>query len=132
MRTSNPTRYWVLVRVAVQGPGMRRPIPATLAVVSSTLSAGGLFFDFKPWLAVGFGAVVLSGLLWFPLVRSLTRSIGQMTQATRQIAEGRFDGRVDEHRRDELGAFGQSINRMAATPRGLRHRAKAVSRRHRA
>ncbi len=119
VRTLNPTRYWVLVRVAAQGPGMRRPMPATLAVVSSTLSAGGLFFDFKPWLAVGFGAVVLSGLLWFPLVRSLTRSIGQMTQATRRIAEGRFDGRVDEHRRDELGALGQSINRMAGRLAGF-------------
>ena len=119
VRTSDPTRYWVLVRVAVRGPGLPRPMPATLAVVSSTLSAGGLFFDFKPWLAVGFGAVALSALLWLPLVRSLTRSIGQMTQATRQIAEGRFDGRVDEQRRDELGALGQSINRMAARLAGF-------------
>ena len=113
LRTVNPTRYWALVRTAVRGPSMPRPVPATLMVVSSTLSAGGLFFDFKPWLAVGFGAVVLSGLLWLPLVRSFTRCIGQMTLATRAIAEGRFDGRVNEVRRDELGALGQSINRMA-------------------
>jgi two-component system sensor histidine kinase CpxA len=113
VRTRNPTCYWMLVRVGVRGPGLPRPMRATLVVASSTLSAGGLFFDFTPWLAVGAGAAALSGLLWFPFVRSLTRSIGQMTQATRQIAEGRFDGRVDERRRDELGALGKSINRMA-------------------
>lgn len=113
VRTTNPARYWVLVRVGVLGSGMPRPMPATLIVVSNSLSGGGLFFDFKPWLAVGFGVVVLSGALWFPFVRSLTRSIGQMTLATQQIAEGRFDGRVDEHRKDEVGALGKSINRMA-------------------
>lgn len=119
VRTSDPTRYWVLVRVAIRSPDIPRPIPATLVLESSTLSAGGLFFDFKPWLAVGLGAMLLSALLWFPLVRSLTRSIGQMTRATRQIAEGHFDGRVDEHRRDELGSLGQSINRMAARLAGF-------------
>jgi two-component system sensor histidine kinase CpxA len=107
------------MRLAVQDPGMPRPMPATLVVLSSTLSAGGLFFDFRPWLAVGFGVMVLSALLWLPLVRSLTRSIGQMTQATRQIAEGRFDGRVNEQRRDELGSLGQSINRLAARLSGF-------------
>jgi two-component system sensor histidine kinase CpxA len=119
VRTLQPTRYWVLMRLAVQDPGMPRPMPATLVVLSSTLSAGGLFFDFRPWLAVGFGVMVLSALLWLPLVRSLTRSIGQMTQATRQIAEGRFDGRVNEQRRDELGSLGQSINRLAARLSGF-------------
>jgi len=113
VRASHPTRYWVLTRVALRGPAFARPLPATLAVVSTTLSAGGLFFDFKPWLALGVGGVLFSVLLWLPLVRSLTCSIGQMTEATRHIAEGRFDGRVDEQRRDELGSLGQSINRMA-------------------
>src|SRR5439155_20847176 len=62
---------------------------------------------------------VFSALLWFPLIRGITRSIGQMTQATREIAEGRFDGRVNERRRDELGALGQSVNRMAARLAGF-------------
>ena len=39
------------------------------AVVSNSLSAGGMFFDPKPWLVVGFGAVLLSVLFWLPLVR---------------------------------------------------------------
>jgi two-component system sensor histidine kinase CpxA len=37
-----------------------------------------------------------------------------MTQATEQIAEGRFDAPVQAGRRDELGRLGQAINRMAA------------------
>ncbi len=118
VRTTGPTRYWVLMRVRVPEAG-RRPVPATLIAVSPNLSAGGLLFDFRPWLALALGAMLFSVLLWFPLVRSLTRSIGQITQATRRIAEGRFDGRVDERRRDELGSLGQSINRMAVRLSGL-------------
>ena len=83
------------------------------------MSAGGLFFDYKPWVAVGLGAVLFSALLWAPLVRGITHSIAQMTHTTRQIAEGRFDARTREGRRDELGLLGQSINRMAARLAGF-------------
>jgi two-component system sensor histidine kinase CpxA len=119
VRTFDPTRYWLIVRAPINDPDRPRTRPLALVAVSHTLSAGGLLFDFKPWLAVGLGAVVLSALLWLPLVRGITRSIGQMTHATRQIAEGRFDGRVNERRRDELGALGQSVNRMAARLAGF-------------
>ena len=36
------------------------------------------------------------------------------TQATRQIAEGRFETRVAERTRDELGDLGRAVNQMAA------------------
>ena len=113
VRTSGPTRYWALVRVAIRGPESPQPTLATLAIVSTSLSAGGLFFDVKPWLVLGLGAVVLSALLWLPFVRLLTQSVRQMTQATGRIAEGRFDQRVKSHRRDELGALAHSVNSMA-------------------
>lgn len=113
VRTTDPTRYWLLVRALLHDSGRPQPVPSVLVAVSDNLSGGGLFFDFKPWLMTGAGAVVFSVLFWLPLVRSITRSIGQMTQATRQIAEGRFDVRVDDHRRDELGVLGQSVNQMA-------------------
>jgi len=119
VRTFAPTRYWLIVRAPISDPDRLRNRPLALLAVSHSLSAGGLLFDFKPWLAVGLGAVILSALLWIPLVRGITRSIGQMTHATRQIAEGRFDGRVSERRRDELGALGQSVNRMAARLAGF-------------
>jgi two-component system, OmpR family, sensor histidine kinase CpxA len=119
VRTFDPTRYWLIVRAPINDPDRPRNRPLVLVAMSHSLSAGGLLFDFKPWVIVGLGAVVLSALLWLPLVRGITRSIGQMTHATRQIAEGRFDGRVNERRRDELGALGQSVNRMAARLAGF-------------
>jgi two-component system sensor histidine kinase CpxA len=68
---------------------------------------------------MGLAAVALSALLWFPLVRGINRSIAQMTEATRQIAEGRFETRVAEGRRDELGELGRAVNQMAERLAGL-------------
>ena len=119
VRSTNPTRYWLLVRAPIVDPERPRAGPSVLAVVSRSMSGGGLFFDLKPWLAVSLGAVLFSALLWAPLVRSITHSIAQMTQATRQIAEGRFDARANERRRDELGSLGHSINRMAGRLAGF-------------
>jgi len=119
VRTADPTRYWLIVRPPINDPDRSRARPLSLVAVSHSLSAGGLLFDFKPWIAAALGVVVFSALLWVPLVRGITRSIGQMTHATRQIAEGNFDGRVSERRRDELGALGKSVNRMAARLAGF-------------
>jgi two-component system sensor histidine kinase CpxA len=58
-------------------------------------------------------------LFWIPLVRNLTRSLSHMTHATEQIAEGQFEARVNERRRDELGRLAQAINRMAARLAGF-------------
>jgi two-component system sensor histidine kinase CpxA len=52
-------------------------------------------------------------LFWLPLVRGITRSVGQLTAATEQIAQGHFETRVNAGRRDELGKLGASVNRMA-------------------
>ena len=119
VRTTDPTRYWLVVRAPIRDPERAHNGPLVLVTLSSTMSAGGLFFDFRPWLAVGLGAVLFSAVLWFPLVRGITRSIALMTHATQQIAEGRFDVRTREGRRDELGLLGQSINRMAARLAGF-------------
>jgi two-component system sensor histidine kinase CpxA len=86
---------------------------------SSSISAGGLIFDAKPWLALGFGVVAFSLIFWLPLVRGITRTIGRMKQTTRQIADGRLDVRVNLRRYDELGALGESIDQMAARLSGL-------------
>jgi two-component system sensor histidine kinase CpxA len=119
VRTSSPTRYWLLVRSQLNNPSLPPHLPATLVVRSNSLTDLGLFFDVKPWLATAAGALAFSVLFWLPLVRGITRSVGQVTQATRQIAEGRFDVRVDARRRDELGALGAAINQMAARLAGL-------------
>jgi two-component system, OmpR family, sensor histidine kinase CpxA len=119
VRTETPVRYWIVIRSLLPSSSESRPIYGALVMMSTSLSAGGLIFDFKPWLAVGLGVVALSALFWFPLVRGITRSIAQMTHATRQIAEGHFEVRVSERRRDELGLLSQDINRMAGRMAGF-------------
>ncbi len=113
LHTSSPSRYWVFVRVPVLDREQQRPIPVTLIAVSNSIRGGGLFFDFLPWVGVGLGVVFVSVLFWVPLVRGITRSLSQLTHATEQISEGRFEARVEAGRRDELGRLGQAVNRMA-------------------
>ena len=113
VHSRDPAGYWVGIRLPPfdrSRPGLQQ----VLLLYSPTLSGGGLFIDFKPWLLVGFGAVLFSVLFWLPLIRGITRSITQLTAATGRIAEGRFDVRVSERRRDELGRLGAEINSMAA------------------
>ena len=113
VHSDEPAGYWVGIRL----PPMERGRPVVhqvLLLFSPTLSGGGLFIDFKPWLLAGFGAVLLSVLFWLPLIRGITHSITQLTRATGEIAEGHFDVRVDERRRDELGRLGAEINSMAS------------------
>jgi two-component system sensor histidine kinase CpxA len=113
LRTSDPLAYWACARIPLFSPATKRFRPATLIMRSDTLSAGGLFFDPKPWIIAGCGAVFLSMLLWYPLVRGITRSFKNLTAATARIAEGDFTLRVPENRRDEIGDLGSSINTMA-------------------
>lgn len=113
LRTSGPTLYWLLASARLDNPQTGDPMRVVLVARSSSMAGGGLIFNPTPWLALGLGAVVFSLLFWLPLVRSITRSVKQMTHATRQIADGRFDVRVNPRRRDELGALGEAIDQMA-------------------
>jgi two-component system sensor histidine kinase CpxA len=122
VHTTAPSRYWVVLapillpdsRAVRLNGGQRAPmIPMTLVVSSESLSAGGLFFNVKPWIIGGMAVVVLSVIFWIPPVRGITRAISQMTRATEKIAEGQFDVRSQVDRQDELGALSDSINQMA-------------------
>jgi two-component system, OmpR family, sensor histidine kinase CpxA len=106
-RTRNPGGYWFVVRLSPPG----RP-PLIAVGMAERLGQTGLLFDPKPWLWSAGALLGFSFLLWFPLARSLTRSISQMTHATEEIACGRFEARVDARRRDELGRLGAAINEM--------------------
>ena len=119
VHTDDPSRYWMIVRIPLPDAERRHPFGATLIGVSESIRGGGLFFDFTPWLLVGFGVLFLSVLFWLPLVRSITRSISEMTHATEQIAEGRFDVALTARRTDELGRLAQAINRMAGRLAGF-------------
>ncbi len=116
VHTDAPSRYWLLV--PLDAPGGPRP-PLTLIAVSDSIGLGGLVLDFTPWIAAGAGIIVFSLLFWLPLVRGITRSIREMTGATARVADGRFDIRVREDRRDELGLLARSINQMAGRLAGF-------------
>jgi len=119
LHTSDPTRYWVGIRIPVADGKDPRRLQTTLLAASPSLGGGGLFVDVKPWLFAALGAVVLSALLWLPFVRGLTRSIGELTDATERIAEGQFDIQVRGNRGDELGRLAHAVNRLATRLAGF-------------
>lgn len=53
------------------------------------------------------------------MARSITAPIGQLADATRQVAAGNFDVRLSVSRRDEIGELAQAFNAMTE---GLRER----------
>ena len=119
IRAGAPARYWVGLPLPQPDPQQRPQPRLTLLAVSDSLRGGGLFFDYTPWLLAAGGVLLLSVLFWWPLVRGITRAISQMTRATGEIAEGRFDTRVPESRTDELGSLATAVNRMAVRLSGF-------------
>ncbi len=113
IRTENPVRYWVGLHIGLTHLGPPNARPVTLLVGSDSITGGGLFFDPMPWLVFGAAAVVLSALVWLPIVGGITRAIRRVNTAARSIAQGKFAVRVPETRRDELGELGGSVNAMA-------------------
>lgn len=117
IRAGRPPRYWLIHGNPIRGPGLPRGL--RMAMVSESLSAGGLFFDLQSWFWAASAVLAVSVLWWLPFVRGITRSVSQMTFATERIAEGRFNTRVPEDRGDELGRLGGAINRMSGRLDGL-------------
>lgn len=119
LRTGNPSHYWLLLRTRLDNPQAGGTLRVILVAQAESLGMGGLILDPAPWLGITLGVVVFSVLFWLPLLHGITRSIGQMTHTTRQIAEGRFEVRVATRRKDELGSLAESINQMAARLNGF-------------
>ncbi|MDZ4287540.1 MAG: HAMP domain-containing sensor histidine kinase [Prosthecobacter sp.] len=119
VRAGNPQRYWAGVRLPPPMGWQSRGGPLMLVIASRSMTGGGLFIELRPWLIGIFGAMILSALLWLPLVRGITHSIRAHMHATEQIAKGRFDVRVPEERGDELGRLAHAVNQMAVQLDGL-------------
>ncbi len=119
VRTVQPTRYWLLVAARVDNPRAGGALNLHVVAMSPNASMGGLIIDPMPWVRLAGAATVLSVLFWLPLLRGITRAIGNATHAAREIAEGRLDARVQSRRRDELGVLAEAINGMAARLDGL-------------
>lgn len=108
-----PYKYWVGVRLPVSAPGSESPVPGTLVFASATLLGNPFYFQPLPWLGIVATTLAVTALCWLPFVRRLTRAIGELTRATSEIAEGRFDIQVRSRRRDEVGQLARSIERMS-------------------
>jgi two-component system sensor histidine kinase CpxA len=119
MRTTHPTQYWILASARLDNMLAGDPMRVVLVARASSISAGGLILNPTPWLTLGGGIFIFSLLFWLPLVRGITRTVARMVQATKQIADGHFDVRVNLRRRDELGSLADSIDQMATRLDGL-------------
>jgi two-component system sensor histidine kinase CpxA len=113
VRTGDPATYWVGLRVVHLGPERPRPYPVRMIVRIGSFWTLLQLLNLQAWVLAGGAVLALSVIFWLPLVRGITRSIGQLTRATEQIAEGNFAARVTAERRDEIGLLGESVNRMA-------------------
>jgi two-component system sensor histidine kinase CpxA len=111
--TDNPAYYWAAVHVLIGGPPGQHPMEARLVWRFESLWSNSFFFDYKPWLFTAFLTVVVSVACWLPLIRSINKTISDLTAATGRIAEGHFEAPLRVTRRDELGRLSESINQMA-------------------
>ena len=114
MRTRRPARYWSGLRIPLPPGPMLPPGAAILLAVSDSLTGNGFFFDPLPWMVVAATVILISVLLWIPMVRNITRPLARMTRATEDIANGRFDVFIHEPRSDEIGRLAKAINHMTA------------------
>jgi len=114
VHTHSPSLFWVLIRMPVIDRQTHPPAPTTLVLSTDDLRGGGLLFDYRPWLIGGGAVLILSVLMWVPLVRGITRALRQMTGAAESIAQGRFETHVEAKRADEIGRLGGALNHMSA------------------
>jgi two-component system, OmpR family, sensor histidine kinase CpxA len=113
VRAGTPAAYWVGMRVPFISGERGFPTPARLVARVGSMWSLLHLLNLQSWVLAGTAVLLLSVLFWLPLIRGITRAVGQLTTATERIAEGRFDTRVKTQRRDELGKLGESVNRMA-------------------
>jgi two-component system sensor histidine kinase CpxA len=114
MRTKNPIRYWSGIRVPLPSESLHFHLPAVLLAVSDSITGNGFFFDPLPWMVVAAAVLLISALLWIPMVRNITRPLGRMTLATEAVANGKFDVPIHETRADEIGRLARAINHMTS------------------
>ncbi|MCI5147000.1 MAG: sensor histidine kinase, partial [Candidatus Electrothrix sp. AR3] len=113
MRTHNPLHYWFGIRIPVFLKSDQR-VPGLLLAVSDSVTGNGFFFDPLPWMVVAATMILISVLLWIPLIRNITQPLGRMTKAAEEIARGNFTVSIHEPRADEIGRLARTINHMTA------------------
>ncbi len=114
LRSESPTRYWSGMHLDTMygADGLWHPL--TMVMIADGVTANGLLFEWWPWIAVLLMGVGASALIWIPIVGGITRAIRRTNEASKRIAAGQFDVRLQDHRMDELGELATSVNTMAA------------------
>ncbi|WP_339136429.1 MAG: HAMP domain-containing sensor histidine kinase [Candidatus Electrothrix sp. GW3-4] len=113
MRTKEPTRYWFGTKLPLFSDPRQPPEFGLLLAYSDSITGNGFFFDPLPWMVVSAAVLLISVLLWIPLVRHITKPIIRMTRAAEEIAKGNFNVSINEPRADEIGRLATTINHMA-------------------
>ena len=114
MRSKEPTRYWFGTKIPLLTDTEHRAMPGLLLAVSDSITGNGFFFDPLPWMVVAASVLLISALLWIPLVRNITKPLVRMTRAAEEIAKGNFNVSIHEPRADEIGRLARTINNMTA------------------
>ncbi|MCP4118255.1 MAG: HAMP domain-containing histidine kinase [Desulfobacteraceae bacterium] len=114
MRTRHPVRYWTGIRIPLPPGPSGRPNHALFLAVSDSVTGNGFFIDPLPWMITVLAMMLMSVLLWIPMVRSITRPLARITLATEEIAKGRFHVSIHEPRNDEIGRLARAVTHMTA------------------
>ena len=112
--TKKPDCFWIGTRVLLIGPQMEHPLPGVILAQTDNLWQTNLLLDFN-FLAYAAAIIfILSIIFWCPYIYRITRALTQLSAATEQIAEGRFDTRLKSQGKNEIGRLADAINTMAA------------------
>ncbi len=114
MKTRNPKRYWTGIKIPLLLEPSSHPELGLLLVSSDSITGNGFYFNPLPWMMVAGAVLLISVLLWVPLVRNITNPLGRMTLAAEEIAKGHFDVTIHEPRTDEIGRLAKAINHMTS------------------
>jgi two-component system sensor histidine kinase CpxA len=113
----SPEGYWAYTFTEIDHPDYSGKV--SLIARSDSPTGRGFYSDHQTLYWIMAGLTVVSVLVWLPFVRSTTHGLRQMHAAATKISLGDFSIRVNEKRRDELGALGKIVNHMADQIGGL-------------
>ena len=110
--TRTGPRFWVVLRLPIRFAGTADITPGSLLVIPYGFFTDPLLFPMRAVLWVLF-ALSVTVLCWWPVLRSITKSLSRIEHATNEIAQGRFDTKIGVSRSDEIGRLSSSIEQMA-------------------
>ena len=93
-----------------------RPSTLNKSLFSAVGAVGPILVDIMIVAAVVFLLLEIAALVTGTvLTRTITRSVGDLYEATLHVAKGDFAHRVKVHKHDQLGALGESFNEMTSS-----------------